>query len=168
MNREKEFFDENCVLTETGFDVMTEGKDAILFSTGSILEEVMSACEDLSNEGISVKVISVSKLKPFGYDEAAELISGYDKVFTVEEHSVIGGLGDAVASAIIGHGVERFRKIGINDVFGQSGKPVDLLREYELTGPQIAEKILRDRLAPEQKQSEYLDKLIDEIKEETK
>ena len=60
----------------------------------------------------------------------------------MEEHSVIGGLGDATASAIIGHGVEKFMKIGINDVFGQSGKPADLLKEYELTGPQIAEKIL--------------------------
>ena len=56
----------------------------------------------------------------------------------------LGGLGDAVASAIIGHGVEKFLKIGINDVFGQSGKPADLLKEYELTGPQIAEKILKN------------------------
>ena len=57
---------------------------------------------------------------------------------------MIGGLGDAVASAIIGNGVEKFMKIGINDVFGQSGKPMDLLKEYELTGPQIAEKILKN------------------------
>jgi transketolase len=62
----------------------------------------------------------------------------------VEEHSVIGGLGDAVASAVIGHGVEYFEKIGINDVFGQSGKPADLLKEYGLTGPQIAERIMKN------------------------
>ena len=62
-------------------------------------------------------------------------------MFTLEEHSIIGGLGDNVASAIIGHGVERFHKIGINDMFGQSGKPADLLKEYGLTGPQIAENI---------------------------
>ena len=49
-----------------------------------------------------------------------------------------------MASAIIGHGVEKFLKIGINDVFGQSGKPADLLKEYELTGPQIAEKIMKN------------------------
>ena len=63
------------------------------------------------------------------------------KVFTLEEHSVIGGLGDTVASAVIGHGVEKFHKIGIQDTFGQSGKPADLLKEYGLTGPQIAENI---------------------------
>jgi transketolase len=62
----------------------------------------------------------------------------------VEEHSILGGLGDTVASAIIGKGVEKFRKIGINDEFGQSGKPLDLLKEYGLTGPQIAETILKD------------------------
>ena len=55
---------------------------------------------------------------------------------------MIGGLGDTVASAIIGKGVEKFKKIGINDEFGQSGKPADLLKEYGLTGPQIAENIL--------------------------
>jgi transketolase len=65
-------------------------------------------------------------------------------VFTIEEHSVIGGLGDTVASEIICGGVEKFMKIGIDDVFGQSGKPLDLLKEYGLTGPQIAETILKD------------------------
>ena len=54
---------------------------------------------------------------------------------------MIGGLGDAVAPLLIGKGVETFKKIGINDEFGQSGKPADLLVEYGLTGPQIAETI---------------------------
>ena len=65
-------------------------------------------------------------------------------VFSIEEHSVIGGLGDAVADAICGKGTFTFRKIGINDEFGQSGKPADLLKEYGLTGAQLAEKILAD------------------------
>ena len=52
--------------------------------------------------------------------------------------------GIPVASSVIGHGIEKFLKIGINDEFGQSGKPIDLLKEYELTGPQIAEKILKN------------------------
>ena len=65
------------------------------------------------------------------------------KVFTVEEHSIIGGLGDAVASAICGMGLKHFEKIGINDVFGQSGKPAALLEEYGLTGKQIADRIAK-------------------------
>ena len=61
----------------------------------------------------------------------------------MEEHSVIGGLGDAVASALCGMGLEKFLKIGINDEFGQSGKPAHLLEEYGLTGKQIAERIMK-------------------------
>ena len=89
-------------------------------------------------------LVNFHTLKPFDEDLARRYTAKCRKVFTVEEHSVIGGLGDAVASAIIGHGVEKFMKIGINDVFGQSGKPIDLLKEYELTGPQIAEKIMKN------------------------
>ena len=88
--------------------------------------------------------MSFHTLKPFDEELARSYAARCKKVFTVEEHSVIGGLGDAVASAVIGHGVEKFLKIGINDEFGQSGKPIDLLKEYELTGPQIAEKILKN------------------------
>ena len=88
--------------------------------------------------------MSFHTLKPFDEELACTYTARCKKIFTVEEHSVIGGLGDAVASAIIGKGVEKFLKIGINDVFGQSGKPADLLKEYELTGPQIAEKILKN------------------------
>ena len=65
------------------------------------------------------------------------------KIVTVEEHSIIGGLGDAVASAICGMGLKHFEKIGINDVFGQSGKPAALLEEYGLTGKQIADRIAK-------------------------
>ena len=62
-------------------------------------------------------------------------------VITVEEHSVIGGLGDAVADVLMGKVSCKFRKIGVNDQFGQSGKAVDVLREYGLTADQIADRI---------------------------
>ena len=75
----------------------------------------------------------------------AECVKAYAEkcgnVVTVEEHSVIGGLGDAVADVLMGHVVCKFRKIGVNDQFGQSGKAADVLREYGLTADQIAEKI---------------------------
>ena len=69
--------------------------------------------------------------------EAARLARS--KVLTIEEHSVIGGLGDAVADAIIGHGDFSFRKLGIQDVFGQSGTPNELLEVYGLSDAQILE-----------------------------
>ncbi len=121
--------------------VIKDGKDCVLFTCGIILEHVLDAAEKLKDYGIDAAVVSFHTIKPFDEELAREYTAKCKNVFTIEEHSVIGGLGDAVASAIITHGAEKFRKIGIQDVFGQSGKPADLLREYKLTGPQMAEEI---------------------------
>ena len=124
--------------------VLKDGKDAVLFTCGIMKEHALEAVEILKGEGIDMALINIHTIKPFDEALALEYTAKCRKVFTLEEHSIIGGLGDTVASAIIGHGVEKFHKIGINDMFGQSGKPADLLKEYGLTGPQIAETILKD------------------------
>ena len=121
--------------------VLKDGKDAVLFTCGIMKEHALEAVEILKGEGIDMALINIHTIKPFDEALALEYTAKCRKVFTLEEHSIIGGLGDTVASAIIGHGVEKFHKIGINDMFGQSGKPADLLKEYGLTGPQIAENI---------------------------
>ena len=105
------------------------------------MEHTLEAVDLLAAKGIDSALVSFHTLNPFDEQLAREYTSKCRKVFTVEEHSVIGGLGDTVASAVIGKGVEYFEKIGINDIFGQSGKPADLLKEYGLTGPQIADRI---------------------------
>ena len=107
-----------------------------------MLEHCLEAVQLLADKGIDAALVSFHTLKPFDDDLARAYAAKCGKVFTVEEHSIIGGLGDAVASALCGMGLEKFRKIGISDVFGQSGKPADLLVEYGLTGKQIAEKVL--------------------------
>lgn len=121
--------------------VLKDGKDCVIFTCGIMLEHTLEAVELLKAKGIDAALVSFHTLKPFDDQLAREFAAKCKNVFTVEEHSVIGGLGDAVASAIIGNGVEKFEKIGINDVFGQSGKPADLLVEYGLTGAQIADRI---------------------------
>ncbi|MCR5296697.1 MAG: transketolase family protein [Clostridiales bacterium] len=122
--------------------VIRDGKDCVIFTCGIMLEHTMEAAEILASRGIDAALVSFHTLKPFDDTLACEYTARCGgKVFTVEEHSIIGGLGDAVASAIIGKGVVSFEKIGINDEFGQSGKPADLLKEYGLTGPQIADRI---------------------------
>ena len=121
--------------------VLKDGKDAVLFTCGIMKEAALEAAEILGAEGTDLAVVNIHTIKPFDETLAREYAAKCGKVFTLEEHSVIGGLGDTVASAVIGHGVEKFRKIGIYDVFGQSGKPADLLKEYGLTGPQVAETI---------------------------
>ena len=121
--------------------VIRDGKDCVIFTCGIMLEHTMEAADLLAAKGIDAALVSFHTLKPFDDRLAREYTAKCGKVFTVEEHSIIGGLGDTVASAVIGKGVEYFEKIGINDVFGQSGKPADLLKEYGLTGPQIADRI---------------------------
>ena len=121
--------------------VIRDGKDCAIFTCGIMLEHVLEAADLLAQRGIDAAVVSFHTLKPFDEELARAFTARCGKVFTVEEHSVIGGLGDTVASAIIGNGVKYFEKIGINDVFGQSGKPADLLAEYGLTGQQIADRV---------------------------
>ena len=121
--------------------VLKDGKDAVLFTCGIMKEHALNAAEILKGEGIDLAVVNIHTIKPFDETLARQYAAKCKKVFTLEEHSVIGGLGDAVASAVIGQGIISFHKIGINDCFGQSGKPVDLLKEYGLTGPQLAENI---------------------------
>ena len=123
--------------------VLRDGKDCAIFTCGILLEHVLEAADLLVGKGIDPAIINFHTLKPFDGDLARTYAAKCRKVFTIEEHSVIGGLGDTVASEIICGGVEKFMKIGIDDVFGQSGKPLDLLKEYGLTGPQIAERIER-------------------------
>jgi len=123
--------------------VIKDGKDCVIFTCGIMLEHTLEAVEILKANGVDAALVNFHTLKPFDDALAIEYAQKCKKVFTVEEHSVIGGLGDAVASAIIGKGgFDSFEKIGINDMFGQSGKPADLLVEYGLTGKQIAERVL--------------------------
>ena len=122
--------------------VIRDGKDCVIFTCGIMLEHTLQAVDILTAQGLDPALVSFHTIKPFDAELARRYAAKCGKVFTVEEHSVIGGLGDAVADAIIGTGSFSFRKIGIQDRFGQSGKPADLLREYGLTGPQIADVVM--------------------------
>ena len=122
-------------------NVLREGKDVAIFATGLMVNESLMAAEALASDGIDAAVINIHTIKPIDAACVTEWAEKCGKVITVEEHSVIGGLGDAVADVLMGHVACKFRKIGVNDQFGQSGKAADVLREYGLTADQIAEKI---------------------------
>lgn len=121
---------------------MREGKDAVLFTYGTMVGVCMEAAQMLALKGMEVSVVNIHTLKPLDEDIVLEYAGKCGKVFTVEEHNVIGGLGDAVASVLVGKGSFTFTKIGVQDQFGQSGKPLDVLREYGLCSDQVAEKVL--------------------------
>lgn len=122
-------------------NVMREGKDAAVFACGLMVSEALEAAKLLAAEGVEISVINVHTIKPIDAACVTEYAEKCGNVVTVEEHSVIGGLGDAVADVLMGKVNCKFRKIGINDQFGQSGKAADVLREYGLTADQIAERI---------------------------
>ncbi len=122
-------------------NVLREGKDVAVFACGLMVNEALEAAKLLSAEGIEISVINVHTIKPIDAACVTEYAQKCGNVVTVEEHSVIGGLGDAVADVLMGKVCCKFRKIGVNDQFGQSGKAVDVLREYGLTADQIAARI---------------------------
>ena len=122
-------------------NVLREGKDAAVFACGLMVNEALEAAKLLSAEGIEISVINVHTIKPIDAECVTKYAEKCGNVITVEEHSVIGGLGDAVADVLMGKVCCKSRKIGVNDRFGQSGKAADVLREYGLTADQIAAKI---------------------------
>ncbi len=122
-------------------NVLREGKDVAVFACGLMVNEALEAAKLLSAEGIEISVINVHTIKPIDAACVTEYAQKCGNVVTVEEHSVIGGLGNAVADVLMGKVCCKFRKIGVNDQFGQSGKAADVLREYGLTADQIAARI---------------------------
>lgn len=122
-------------------NVLREGKDVAVFACGLMVAEALEAAKLLAADGIDAAVINVHTIKPIDAACVTEYARKCGKVVTVEEHSVIGGLGDAVAEVLMGKADCKFKKIGVNDQFGQSGKAQDVLREYGLTFDQIAASI---------------------------
>lgn len=122
-------------------NVLREGKDAAVFACGLMVNEALEAAKLLAAEGIEITVVNMHTIKPLDAECVLKYAKECGNVITVEEHSVIGGLGDAVADVLMGNVCCKFKKIGIYDQFGQSGKAADVLREYGLTADQIAAKI---------------------------
>lgn len=122
-------------------NVMRMGNDAVIFACGIMVAESLEAAKLLAQQGMDVAVVNLHTIKPLDATLVRAYAARCGKVFTVEEHSVIGGLGDAVADVLIGTGLQAFRKIGVQDRFGQSGKPEAVMAEYGLTARQIADTI---------------------------
>ena len=122
-------------------NVLREGKDLAVVTCGLMVSKVLEAAEALAAEGIEISVINMHTIKPLDEECVLRYAEKCGKVMTVEEHSIIGGLGDAVASALMGKGSFGFQKMGIQDRFGQSGTPDALLEEYGLSTGCIVESI---------------------------
>ncbi|HIS25519.1 MAG TPA: transketolase family protein [Candidatus Pullilachnospira intestinigallinarum] len=121
--------------------VLREGKDVTVIATGLCVAASLEAADLLAAEGIDAKVINIHTIKPLDEELVAAAAKETGKVVTVEEHSVIGGLGSAVCDALCARYPVPVLKIGINDVFGESGPALELLKKYGLDGEGIFRRI---------------------------
>lgn len=121
--------------------VLKDGKDLTIIATGLCVYESLQAAEKLQKDGIDAAVINIHTIKPLDNDLIIEYASKTKNVVTVEEHSVIGGLGSAVCDCLSENIPTRVLKIGVNDVYGESGPAVKLLEKYGLTSDGIYNKI---------------------------
>jgi transketolase len=112
--------------------VVREGKDITIVATGICVDSALGAAEKLEAEGISAEVINICTIKPLDEDIIVASAKKTGKVVTVEEHSVIGGLGSAVCDALSAKCPTPVRKIGMQDVFGESGSAGELVKKYGL------------------------------------
>ena len=121
--------------------VLKEGKDVTIIATGLCVNESLEAAKLLQADGIDAKVINIHTIKPL--DEALVISAAKEtgKVVTVEEHSVIGGLGSAVCDVLSENAPTKVLKIGVMDTFGESGPAVELIKKYGLDAKSIYEKV---------------------------
>ena len=121
--------------------VLKEGSDVAIIANGLCVAEALEAAKKLEADGINAKVINMATVKPLDEELVLAAAKETGKVVTVEEHSVIGGLGSAVCDVLSEKLPTPVLKIGVNDVFGHSGPAVELIKEFGLDGDSIAQKV---------------------------
>ena len=121
--------------------VLKEGKDVTIIATGLCVNEALEAAKLLAADGIDAEVINIHTIKPLDEDLVVASAQKTGKVVTVEEHSVIGGLGSAVCDVLCEEAPTKVLKIGINDVFGESGPALELIKKYGLDAEGIYKKV---------------------------
>ena len=118
-----------------------DGSDATVIACGLMVNEALIAAEKLEKEGISLRVIDMHTIKPIDEEIIVKAASETKAIITAEEHSVIGGLGAAVAEVVVKKCPVKMTMVGIQDRFGQSGKPKALMEEYHITAADIAKAV---------------------------
>ncbi|MBQ7973313.1 MAG: transketolase family protein [Lachnospiraceae bacterium] len=121
--------------------VIKEGKDLTIIATGIVVESAMEAAKKLAEEGIDAEVINIHTIKPLDEELVIASAKKTGRIFTVEEHSVIGGLGSAVCDCVCANHPVPVHKLGIQDVFGTSGSAAVLMKEFKLDGEGVYEQI---------------------------
>lgn len=121
-------------------NMMKDGNDVCIITAGLMVPIALKAAEELEKEGISAAVVNMHTIKPIDAEIILEMNKKCKGIVTAEEHSVIGGLGSAVAEVLAGNAGAKFERVGIQDKFGKSGKPDQLFAAYGLTAENIVAK----------------------------
>ena len=134
------FHDEDSFKFEIGKgEVLQDGNDAAIIATGIMTYEAIKAGEELRSRGINARVINLSTIKPLDEELILKAAHECGKIVTCEEHSIIGGIGEAVSSLLSEKLPTPVRRIGVNDEFGHSGPAADLLKDFGLCAENIVE-----------------------------
>lgn len=137
--------DETTYKFEIGKGVeLRDGKDCTIIATGLCVSESLEAAKLLADAGIDAQVINIHTIKPLDEELVIAAAKKTGRIFTVEEHSVIGGLGAAVCETLSEKCPTQVTRIGVNDVFGESGPAKELLHKYELDAEGIANRIKKE------------------------
>ncbi len=120
---------------------LKDGKDLTIIATGLCVNSALEAAEKLEADGISTRVINIHTIKPLDEELIIRAAKETGRIVTVEEHSVIGGLGGAVCEVLSEKAPVPVKRIGVNDVFGESGPAVKLLEKYELDGAGVYKQV---------------------------
>ena len=120
---------------------LRDGSDLTIIATGLCVNSALEAAEMLAKDGVSAKVINIHTIKPLDEELVVEAAKATGKVVTVEEHSVIGGLGGAVCETLSAKAPTPVLRIGVQDTFGESGPAAALLTKYKLDGAGVYEQI---------------------------
>ena len=120
--------------------VLKEGKDITVIATGPLVAEALEAHEQLKKEHISLRVINISTIKPIDEKLIVQAAKETKALLTAEDHNIIGGLGSAVAEVLAENHPARLKRIGVNDLFAESGKPRELYEKYGLTATHIVKE----------------------------
>ena len=124
---------------------LQEGTDVSIFATGHLVWEALEACEQLNEKGISAEVINIHTIKPLDEKAILDSASKTKCIVTAEEHMINGGLGDSIAQVISRNNPMPIEYVGVNDTFGESGTPDQLMEKYGLNAEAIvkaAEKVI--------------------------
>ena len=133
--------DESTYKFEMGKGVtLKDGKDVTIIATGLMVNEALMAAEELKNDGIDARVINIHTIKPIDKDIIIKAAEETGVIVTAEEHSIIGGLGSAVAEVVCENKPVPVLKVGVEDTFGRSGPAVELLHLFGLDAAHIVEK----------------------------